>query len=315
MYCPKCGTKNPENNKFCGQCGAPLISATPTDEVVKAHVEIENVSVLTLILGLLTGLTIVALGFVVLMLIGYGASVIWLLTPAPYIIVLVIAFFARLVALNLLANKIVLPSQLTKLMAVWVIVPIVGLAIVYGYNKTVGPNLKEKEVRQLVKLEKLVLLDGPRLVRLQAKDLAEQVVKHHLDLDNPSSWPKTDHFKASRRGLEVWADTVGELESLEGISRLKRLYYQTPGIYYIGVPQLEALEGYFRLPENSGKSGREILEEYLRTQIKTKEHPDRENYTEEDIKMLFAFVERGPNLKQVLNEYNKHLGNNAPEIP
>lgn len=174
---------------------------------------------------------------------------------------------------------------------------------------------REEEARERVKLDNLMLLRGPKLIRLTAQVLAERVVEYKLDLDNPSSWPKTDRFKALRRSLEVKADTVGELESTEGISRLITQCYQTSGGYHIDAPQLEALERYFKLPENSGKSGREILTEYLMTQIKTEEHPDWENYTKEDIKMLFAFVERGPNLKQVINEYNKHLGNNAPEIP
>jgi hypothetical protein len=34
MYCPKCGNKNDEDTKFCGNCGNPLPSSTSTMQAV-----------------------------------------------------------------------------------------------------------------------------------------------------------------------------------------------------------------------------------------------------------------------------------------
>ncbi len=36
MFCPKCGTENPEEAKFCSKCGAGLgAAATPTEGAAK----------------------------------------------------------------------------------------------------------------------------------------------------------------------------------------------------------------------------------------------------------------------------------------
>lgn len=44
MFCPECGTENPENAKFCGNCRHPLSASTkdPSRNHIDDVVEIDN---------------------------------------------------------------------------------------------------------------------------------------------------------------------------------------------------------------------------------------------------------------------------------
>ena len=72
MYCPKCGTDNPDIAKFCGNCSAPLASAqmrtsppfpgTGTGEVVSSGKKwgIGILSVLIPLVGIIMGIMYMA---------------------------------------------------------------------------------------------------------------------------------------------------------------------------------------------------------------------------------------------------------------
>ncbi len=56
MFCPKCGTENPEGNNFCQKCGESLVPQVPKPTDTSIGLEPNVAGLLCYVLGWITGL-------------------------------------------------------------------------------------------------------------------------------------------------------------------------------------------------------------------------------------------------------------------
>jgi len=56
MFCPKCGTENPEGNNFCQKCGESLVPQVPKPTGTSIGLEPNVAGLLCYVLGWITGL-------------------------------------------------------------------------------------------------------------------------------------------------------------------------------------------------------------------------------------------------------------------